>query len=162
MIGPDSRHWENIHHCVIGSSLFQSVRQAGWLINVNLPYKREHPTLFRICKHSGSSVFLSCTVYGHDASFFHFNPFLCCSLEQKMSPGRNVSSSKTTQQNILIVFSPPRPVPCFWFLEKIVDNEPVRQWDWTLLCRMSFNCCRPGESQSALSAGQSDQRCRWV
>ena len=124
MIGPDSRHWENIHHCVIVSSLFHSVRQAGWLINVNLPYKREHPTLFRICNHSASSLFLSCTVYGHDASFFHFNPFLCCSLEQKMSPGTNVSSSKTTERNILIVFY---FSPCFWWLEKIVDNERVRR-----------------------------------
>ena len=155
MISPAQTLWENIQPLLLAVSGWEGL----WLINFNRSYKTEHPcTLFRICNHSGSPLFLSCTVYGHDASFFHFNPFLCCSLEQKMSPGTNVSSSKTTEQNILIVFW-----PCFWFLEKIVDNERERErrhWHW-VLCWMSFNCCRPAGCDCWLWQG-SVRECRTI
>ena len=76
------------------------------------------------------------------------------SLEQKMVAGTNVSSSKTTEWNILIVFY---LLLCFWWVEKIVDNEQVRQTQPS--SAGSYLIVVQGRS---VSAGQLEQRCRGI
>ena len=80
--------------------------------------------------------------------FLPLYPNFMRSLEQKMGPGTNVSSSKTTERNILIVFY---LLLCFWWVEKIVDNEQVRQTQ-PQLCWKLFNC-RPGSQCECWTVG---------